>query len=344
MKRFKKIILWSVFAILLQASVLLYLDQIMFKNSSNFSIKEVEGNTETTDYEAQIPENAENIQSSYNGQYISYLVDDKFYLLDYKSKKPTEIITDSEDRSILNAKWLPDRNRIVIVEKIKNSNNKNVVNLINYDAKTGEEKQIKEICNYQNGMKVDDIATTTNSGVSYVGISNSEKGNATIYRIDINEDMKKVSTNVTSVGAMEICPLKDTLIYENNTKQKFYSYSNNKNTKLNFDATKKYEILALDSNDKVYMGDLTENKVTKIIYGTIETSPSKWESKKLENPAEYTGIHVNDKNEVLVNNSEKSQITNLTTGNSVSYKGTLVQITDRIICSKSSNKVYIKKL
>lgn len=343
MKRFKKIILWSLFAIILQSSVLLYLDQVMFKNSSNFSIKEDEGNAEITDYEAEIPENAENIQSSYNGQYISYLVDDKFYLLDSKSKKAAEIITDSEDRTILNVKWLPDRNRIVIVEKIKNSKNKDVVNLINYDAKTGTEKQIKEICNYQNGMKVDDIATTTLAGVSYVGISNNN-GNATIYRIDINEDMKKVSTNVTSVGGMEICPLKDNLIYEDNSKKKFYSYSNSKIKKLNVDATKKYEILALDSNDKVYMGDITDDKVTKIIYGTLDTSISKWEVKKLDNPVEYTGIHVNGKNEVMVNNSEKKQVTNLTTGNSVSYTGTLVGITDGVICSKNGKKVYIKKL
>lgn len=343
MKRFKTIIVWSIFCLIIECSVLLYLDKVFFKHSSDFTVVEGSSESEKDKYEIDIPEVAKEIQSAYNGKYLSYISDDRFYLADSKTGETNEIITCDEDRTVLFAKWLPDRNRIIVAEKCKNDNNQDVISITNYDAKSKQEKKIKEICRYYKGMKVSDIATTTLSGVSYVGISRNDY-NSTIYRIDINEDMKTVTTKVSSIGSMDIFPHKDMLIYEDSVNKVFYKYSNEQTKKINFGNKNSLKLLGLDSNGIVYMGELSkDNKITKILYGKLEENTASWTTKELDSPKEISDIHINDKQQILINEDVQGTVKNLSTNDNIDYEGKLIEIKDKVICSRNNNKIYLKK-
>ena len=73
MKKFKVILVWSLFCILIECLVLFYLDKIAFKHSSDFTVKQVSSEEDIKDeYEVDIPDEASSIQASFNGKYISY--------------------------------------------------------------------------------------------------------------------------------------------------------------------------------------------------------------------------------------------------------------------------------
>lgn len=342
MKKIRTIIVWSIFCLIIECGILFYMDQFLFKHSSDFTVVEVDDKEKIEEYEVTVPEGAEDIKGSFNGKYLSYKAYGKLYLVDCASDKTEEIIT-TEGREVLFSSWLGDRNRIVLAIKTKNENNKDVIELTNYDTKSKEEKKIKEVCNYYKGMKVNKIVTTTLSGVSYIGISR-EGYNSIIYRIDINEDMEKVSTKVSSIGEMGIFPHKDMLIYEDGINSRFYKYSNGETNLINFNNKSKLKLLSLDDDGTMYMGRLSENqKIKEIIYGKLEENTSSWQTKTLEKEKEISDIYINSSKEILINDNLSESIINLNKDDKTKYKGNIIEIKNKVIVSKMDNKIYIKK-
>ena len=342
MKRFSRIIIWMLLSIMMQCAALLFLDKVFFKHSSDFEITEREADTSVKDLSINIPSNAENIQVSYDGKYITYIVEDKFYLGDTKAGTVREIITDESDK-VLFAEWLPDRNRITIAEKIVNERGRAVINIINYDAKSNTKYQLKEVCKYEDGMEVDGIVTTTLSGVSYVSVSKNGN-NSSIYRIDINENMEKLGVKVASLGAFKIFPHKDVVLYEDELNKHFYYYKNEKIYPIKTGTYSNLELLAVDNNDIVYMGEVINKKVVKVIYGTLDTDISSWGTINIETPKESKDLYVNEKGELLINDNLEGTVTNMTTGGKVSYDGKFVSMNNKVICSSDNEEIYIKGL
>lgn len=340
MKKFKIILVWSLFCILIECLVLFYLDKIAFKHSSDFTVKQVSSEEDIKDeYEVDIPDEASSIQASFNGRYISYFENESFYVVDTKSLDKKEVFTDEDDKNVLFAKWLPDRNLLVVAVKEKNKNG-NVISLKNYDAKAEENKSIKEICTYENGMNVDDIATTTLSGVSYVGISR-KNDTSLIYRIDINEDMKKVTTKANKVGSMGIFPHEDTLVYEDKKTNRYYSYSNGATKRIDLSNYGNVALLAMDNSGNVYMGQINNDEINNIVYGKYNESTSSWKNRTLKSAKREKDIFINSDKQLLINDEDK--ICNLDTGKETEYVGELLEIKDNVICSRKDNKVYLKK-
>ena len=343
MKKANRIIVWILLSIMMQCAVLLFLDKVYFKHSSDFEITEREASTSVEDLSMNIPSEATEIQVSYDGKYISYFIDDKFYLGDTKAGTTTEIITNESDNEVLYAEWLPDRNRITIAEKIINDSGKSVINVINYDAKSNTEYELKEVVKYQNGMEVDGMATTTLSGVSYVAVSKNGN-NSNIYRIDINENMKNLGVKIASLGALKIFPHKDVLLYEDEVNKKFYYYRNEKIYPINTGTYSNLELLSVDNNDNVYMGEVNNKKISKIIYGTLDNDISSWNTLNLDKGKDSKDIYVNEKGEILINDNLEGTVTNMSQGTKVSYDGKFISVNNKVVCSSDNGEIYIKSL
>jgi hypothetical protein len=352
MKGFKRIIVWAMLSIMMQVAGLLYLDKIYLKHSSNFDLKEVKEDVVTDKDNLSIPSEAKKIESSFDGKYVSYFVDNKFYLLDTKTGSSEEIITNDGKRKVLKSEWLPDRNRITIAEKVINSSSKKtVINAINYDAKNKtefkiiESKQIanEKVCDYKSGMQVDSIETTTLSGVTFVAVSNGGN-NASIYRINIEKEVENIGSKISTMGEMKVSPSSDSIIYEDAKNKKFYNYKNAKVSKINFTNSGNLTLLSTDKNDIVYMGELSGEKVTKIIYGTLGEKFGAWKTIKLDKPKNPNEIYINDKGEILVNESLEGKVKNMTTSESVKYEGTFISVNNKVILSSDNGKLYIKSL
>ena len=121
----------------------------------------------------------------------------------------------------------------------------------------------------------------------------SRNGNSsTIYRIDIeNDDIEQLDNKVPALGSIKAFSSKDVLIYEDSLNKSFYRYTNGSRKKLAFDNANNLVILGASSDNMIYMGELSGDKVVKIIYGADETSPSTWKTETLEKPKDIKDIY-----------------------------------------------------
>ncbi|MFR8041422.1 MAG: dipeptidyl-peptidase IV [Clostridium butyricum] len=332
MKLYKKIIAWAILSIILQIGGLFVLDNFVFKHSSKFKSNKIDIEKQNTkDINVIIPNGAENVNISYNGKYLTYYENDTLYIEESKTGTKTEVKTE-DNGEILYYKWLSDRDRLIIAEKVV-KDGETVIQLITYSPKDSSISYVTSICDYEDDMKVMKITESTFTNVYYVDIY---KGGlkSTVYRIDINYDKSKVSLQASVLGNMQVIPHVDRLVYEDEINNKFYVTSPNK--QLTFNSNKNLTLLGIDRNDVIYIGELNGEKISSIIYGKVDEDTSSWKTVNLEAVVNRKDIYFNNESEILINDNLKGAVKNLTTGLEVEYEGKLVQIKEDFIATTDS--------
>ena len=332
MKLYKKIIAWAILSIILQIGGLFVLDNFVFKHSSKFKSNKIDIEKQNTkDINVIIPNGAENVNISYNGKYLTYYENDTLYIEESKTGTKTEVKTE-DNGEILYYKWLSDRDRLIIAEKVV-KDGETVIQLITYSPKDSSVSYVTSICDYENDMKVMKITESTFTSVYYVDIY---KGGlkSMVYRIDINNDKSKVSLQASVLGNMQVIPHVDRLVYEDEINNKFYVTSPNK--QLTFNSNKNLTLLGIDRNDVIYIGELNGEKISSIIYGKVDEDTSSWKTVNLEAVVNRKDIYFNNESEILINDNLKGAVKNLTTGLEVEYEGKLVQIKEDFIATTDS--------
>lgn len=339
MKVFKKVIAWAILSIVLQVGVLYFLNNVVFKHTSEFKSNILDLKKDNTkDIKATISKTAQNINISYNGKYLSYKEDDNLFLQDTKTGKSTQVTTNDKG-TILYYDWLPERDILVIAEKFE-KDGKPKIQIVTYNAINSTETLVKEMCSYTDNMKVKKISASIFTGVYYVDI---DKGGAkdTVYRIDRNNDMQEVDLKTYILGNIQVIPHADRLIYADKIKGTFYVTAPNK--QLNFNSNKKLELLGIDRNDVIYMGELNGDKITSITYGKVDEDISNWKKVTLDSVVNSNDIYFNNNSEILINDNLKGSVKNLTTGNEVEYEGKLIQIKDDFIATMDNSEKLVYK-
>lgn len=341
MKVFKKIIAWAILSILLQVSGLYILDNFVFKHSSDFESKKIEiEKDKTKDINATIPTDAEEINISYDGKYLTYNKNGSLYMQDAKTGTDAEVTTENEGE-ILYHKWLSDRDRLIIAKKVK-IDGEYKIQLVTYSPKNSLETVVSDICTYQEDMEVRKVSESTITGVYYVDIYKGGLKN-TVYRIDINDTLTKVSLKTNVLGNMQVIPHEDRLIYEDKVNGNFFVTSPNK--QLTFNSNKKLTLLGIDRKDVVYMGELNGDKISSIVYGKISEDTSSWKKVTLDSVVSTDDLYFSNESEILINDNLKGSVKNLTTGNEVEYEGKLIQIKEDFIATmNNSGKLVYKNL
>ena len=342
MKKFTRIIIWAMLSIMMQAAGLLYLDKVYFKHSSNFERVETKPVEKNRDVNYNISSTAKNINVSDDARYISYFENEKLMVLDTKTLEVKEILT-NKGREVLYCDWILDENILMIAEKVTVSKSNKKVKILTVNVRNDFESPITELCTYEEGIKIDAIASSTKTNTHYVGVSRTGF-NSKIYRIDVNANVKNIGGTLPSLGGIKAVQRHDIIVYEDSLNKLFYSYTNGKNKKLNIPDATNLALIGIDNDNRVYMGELSNEKISKITYGEYTTDPSTWQTIELEKPKDLKDIHLNSKNEILVNDNLLGKVTNLTTKKEVKYEGKLIQMTDSIICSYNENKIVIKSL
>lgn len=329
----KKLIVWLGLSLLLQISVLYTLNNFVFVNSSEFKGKKMDIKQDLTkDINSSIPSNADKIDLSYEGRYLTYTNEKNVYVENTKTGKANEIITENNE-DIMCYKWLDRRDILVMVEKVKKSGIEKI-QLITYNAANASKTFVKEICNYEKNMKVENITTSVLTNVYYMDVNKGGSRNI-VYRIDRNEDLKKVNINAKVLGNMQVIPHEDRLIYEDKATNKFFVTSPNK--QLTFNTNKKLSLLSIDRNDVIYMGELNGDKISSIVYGKISENTSDWKRITLESAVAKSDLYFNNQSKVLINASIEGIVRNLTDGSEVEYDGKLIQIKDGFIATVNND-------
>ena len=319
-------------SIILQIGGLFVLDNFVFKHSSKFKSNKIDIEKQNTkDINVIIPNGAENVNISYNGKYLTYYENDTLYIEESKTGTKTEVKTE-DNGEILYYKWLSDRDRLIIAEKVV-KDGETVIQLITYSPKDSSVSYVTSICDYEDDMKVMKITESTFTSVYYVDIYRGGL-KSMVYRIDINNDKSRVSLQASVLGNMQVIPHVDRLVYEDEINNKFYVTSPNK--QLTFNSNKNLTLLGIDRNDVIYIGELNGEKISSIIYGKVDEDTSSWKTVNLEAVVNRKDIYFNNESEILINDNLKGAVKNLTTGLEVEYEGKLVQIKEDFIATTDS--------
>lgn len=361
MKKLKSIVIWAMLSIMLQCVVLLYFDKVKFKETkaSDIKISSVENKKQEGKINYSIPDGIDGVKISDDGKYLAYIQNGKFMVVDLNSLKTEnskqsinpdtatrEIITGDSDNygaEIMYYKWIQDEDFLIIVEKVYKNSYSSVLKLITYNVRNDEIHDMSELCTYKEGMVVDDIVCSLGSGTNYVGISR-DGYNSNIYRIDINEDMSKITYNLPSLGNFAAVEDYDILVFEDSLNKLFYYYTNGNTKSIPIENSNNLTLIGVDNDKKVYLGEMSGEKINKIVYGEYDTDTSTWNSIELDKEKDISDIILDSEGDILINDNLTGTIKNMSNNKELSYEGKLISITNEYVCTENNGKLVLKSL
>ncbi|MBE6071364.1 MAG: dipeptidyl-peptidase IV [Clostridium butyricum] len=333
MKMFRKFIVWAILSVILQFAGLYVLENTIFKNTSEFKSEDLNLNKDKTEnINGTIPNSAEQIAISYNGEYLTYVQDDKLFVEEAETGTTNEVVT-KDNGQIMYHKWLADRNRLIIAEKIVKEGTE-VIQLITYDPRDNSEIVVRTICNYQENMQINKISASVFTGVYYIDVYKGSM-KSVLYRIDRNDALNRVDVRADVLGNMEVIPREDRLIYEDRINNRFYI--TNPSNRLEFNSNKNLALLGIDKEGIVYVGELDGEKVSSITYGKVEEDTSSWDKIELNDVVNKNDLYFNEKSEILINHNLEGKVKNLMTGKEIEYEGKLIEIKEDFISTVDSS-------
>ena len=188
-KIFKKMIICIIISLIIQISGLFYLNNNILTSNTTVKSQEVtDSSTKTTVLKSNLPSKASNINVSYDASYISYYLNDKLYVVNTITGKSVDV-SSSNGVKISFCKWLPDRNRMLIVE----TENRNL-SLSYYDVSQSQKSKVSDILMISSDSIVKDIEAAPLTNVIYIKVKNGYK-DYSIYWVNIMKTRKKIATN-----------------------------------------------------------------------------------------------------------------------------------------------------
>lgn len=329
MKKLKMILSWVILSLILQCSVLFFLDKFYFKDNTNVNMEQVkiDDNHVNTNMHVHIPDNAKDIKVSYDAKYVAYY-EDKALKVCNTNTGDVDVLKNSEGRVILRSIWLEDRNKLLTLEVEDGE-----IVLYNYDAQKQTDQKIVDICPYKANYKNFDIQVSTITGVTYIQINNA------IYRIDINQSFAtNVPLAVQSLGSVSVMPTKDRLVYV--AKKGTVIHMTQPVSRIPIDSNEQIEILGIDEDGYVYVGQIKNNLVDGIIKKNLDNINSKSEKIKLDKPVEKSNIFINGKGQIYVNNPSKKVVKEIKSSAEIKYKGNFVAYYSNGVASILDGKFY----
>ncbi|MGH4118393.1 hypothetical protein [Clostridium sp.] len=336
MKWMKRISIWIIVSLSIQGLVLFYLNQYFSTVDSNVVSKKVEDDKSdiVKNIDITVPKNAENILVSYDAKYLSYFENEKLRISNCKDGSIKNIEVE-EGNKISFYEWLPDRNRMIFVEKKNNDESSDLV-LYSYDISKGEKVKIKDLEWNNTKSEVEDIQVSTLTGVTYVKGSNRD-GISRIYRFDRMGTMTKINTIPKFVSNIELVRREDKLVYEGLVYNSIYVTG--REQAITIKDVDKLTLIGTDDDDNVYLGEIKDNITSKIYYGQISDDTDEWKDIDLQNPSEKKDLFVSSVGKVYQNDSLRGVVKELKSGMLTSYKGKLLQLYTKGIVTLVGNKI-----
>ncbi|MBU3161301.1 hypothetical protein KPL37_16440 [Clostridium frigoris] len=332
----KRISIWIVVSLSLQCLGLFYIDHYFLSTDSKAVSKKVVENASTKpkNIDITIPTNATKILVSYDAKYLSYYNEDNKLVIANGRDGKTRGIESNDGYEISFAEWLPDRNRMLLVEK-KSDDSGNLV-LYSYDVLKAEKVKIKELEWGGTDTIVEDIQTSTLTGVTYVKVSNGNN-KTNIFRIDRMGEMTKINTIPNLVGNIALVRHKDKLVYEGSVYNKVYATGSSES--ISVSGVDKLTLIGADDDDNIYLAELKDDLISKVYYGKTSEDTSTWKSIELQTPCAKENLFVSANGKIYQNDTVQGSIKDVNSGTQTSYKGKLVQLYTKGVVSLVDNKV-----
>lgn len=345
MKRFKRISAWIIVSLVLQSSVLLYLDKFYFVNETDFKTKKIETPTATPivkNIEINIPGKATHVSTSFDGKFIAYYDGDNLEVVNTVDGTKKQVSFE-KDEKVSFYKWLPDINAMIIAEK-KTTSKGDTLSFSNYDVQKDKKKDISvdskgktNVINLPDKQsEVQDIVMSTLTNMIYIKIDHKGNKNS-VYSMNVMSQIEKMRLYSASTGDILTFTHEARLAYEDGIYGKVYVTGINK--PITIKGVTKTALIATDDENKLYVGQLEGTKVSKIYYGLVKEATDKWKAIELKNQVDKKDIYVSLEGDVYVNDNLKGIVTNINTGKETKYTGKFLQIYKGGIAAISNGKL-----
>ena len=337
MKLYKRIIIWILISVLVQVVGLFYLDKYYFVENSDIKSTKIVVPTKETSKAVviKIDANGKQTQMSSDGKYVSYYEEDKLKVVDCETGTLNTVkITDGAILSFY--KWVPDRNRIILAEKMKRGKN-SIIKFYYYDVSKNITEEVrndakdKEIyLNLTNEKsEVQDIEISPLTNVIYFKVLSPGKRNV-IYRLNIMADMNQLNIKVYSIGEMQILYTQDELYFEDLIYKRIM---NSEGNVLTMPEVKNPSIIGVDGENNIYIAEAKSGLVSKIYWAVYNGNTTTWKSKNLLVPTAVKNIHISSDGKIYIDDSLNAIVTELISGKKTSYTGVLTSIYSNGIAS-----------
>ena len=333
-KVLKHVSIWIVISLAIQFAGLYYIDKYYLKTETNFKIaKAVTKAPKKVEISINIPQDANNINASYDGKFISYFENGILKTMDTSNGQINQVIPDNSNK-MLYYSWVSDRHRLIIAEQPARGSGK--IQLKSYDVDKAIKNNVENITWSNAYSTVSDIEISPATNLIYVEVKRNVY-KTEIYWSDVMHNVIKIPTTTSNIGNIKIIPNEDELVYEDLNANRIVS--TNDKVRMNFSNIKKPVILGADEDNNVYVGNEVNGLITNIYYGDTETPTSQWQSVAVPNGVDPNNLLVTENGVIYVNDNLKGKVTALRTNQVTSYKGTLIKMTDNVILSQENGKL-----
>lgn len=351
MKKIKTIFIWILISLILQTTLLFYLNNYYFKDISTISFKKIAGNKKARfNVNVKVPTDATKISVSHSGRYILYYLDNILHVSSIVDGKDNIIKVDDSTKDVF-AKWHDSEDKIVIIER-KVTSGSSKIKIYNYYPKDNSKEESLDFNNKSNLYKLPDtngkvtgLELNTLNTILYVKIS-TNKYHSYINRLDISAGIEKLPLAVNNIGDYYVFKQEDKILYEDIVEKKVYVSDTNQSKIIKIDGVKQYKLLCVSSDGNIYLGSIENDKITSIyIQSLVDVKNSnEWKHLELNEPVDPQFISVLGTNNIYSIDNLKGVVTNLNTGEKTNYTGAFVQICNAGIMSIFEQQVHITNL
>ncbi|AKA70608.1 hypothetical protein [Clostridium scatologenes] len=341
MKGLKRILAWTMIPIVLEIFAFFFVDNFYLNDKTTFNAKKIDSTKKTSSkISFKVPDDAKDISASYNGSYVAYCTDGVINVVDTSNNKKKEIKLD-DDAKLSAFKWWPNENIILIAEKY-NDGDSSYLKFESYNAKKDEKSALSNEKNKElkislldSKYDVSDIAMSTASNVTYVKIS-KEGARSRLYSINVMTNTEETKYPNCKLGKIFVENKQDRLIYEDNTNNRIRGIGL-KNPVATGENGIHY-LLGIDGEDRIYIGNGENQKIKKIFVINLKKT-SENQKYPLPEATQKSNIHITRSGKIYINDQSKNLVTEVSTGKTIEYKGTLVEIYNFGILSKNDGKI-----
>jgi hypothetical protein len=286
-----------------------------------------------------LPQDAQNVSYSSDGDYISYMENGSIQVVDLDSGEENTVAA-SVNMSISYYKWVGDRDRLILAEK---ADSNRYFKLYYYDVINNNTVEIANGLTQSNIMidangksdAVTDIQMSTLTNLIYIKMTNSNQISH-FYEINIMAQGDSIYLPYYHVGAINLLNDDDKLLYENLDNNKIYLYG--RSTAFTIDNKKYFKILGSDDNDVIYLAeyDASSNQTSNIYYGNDTQG---WIMSSFNKPTNINDIFISESGQIYIDDSADSVLYNILTNSQTRYVGKFIGIYSGGIISQNDSLI-----
>ncbi|HWR41047.1 MAG TPA: hypothetical protein VN611_16275 [Patescibacteria group bacterium] len=283
MKISRKLALMIVAGAILQLSVYLYLDQILFAPTAAFTVKDTE--------QTQVVSGGKAYYSR-DRKYMANITEDAVELYTMPGRSLVRSIS-LNGQKVSYFKWLEDRNLALMATYDEESANGKVV-LSQLNPLDDKHEMSTKVEKLPKGSKIHDVAYSTATNVIYMQVQTAVKPEAyRVYRTDANRELSRIFFNTNKVGRIGVLPYQDIMIFDNLENNTIVARNGDGSWQVISPTAGKYRMIGVDAKSDVFIARLnTEGLAENVLKGNAKGSfvPHK----KLPAPVEAVTLQIAD--------------------------------------------------